>query len=244
MFYKEVNNSVICDLPEGQEVRYFIPDCYFGSKSAIIVGKYVNLIGIFNYGIFDIKKDKAVSDLKTFYFPSIFLAQPYTIDKVKDVQLTKNSGKQDYSVLKFKKGDKLVVQTEVPQNIANVEEFFRLFVITGHIPDTIDYRKLYEYFIDSMLLSGNKFNVSNQLFGLMQSEICRDSSDNSKPFRLSAAKKNGEWDNYKSVSIKTIPNYISSYVSLTSENYDDSIIAATMMKRELDSPLEKVLIGN
>ena len=93
-----------------------------------------------------------------------------------------------------------------------------------------------------MALSGNKFNLSNQMFGILQSEICRE--DYSKPFRLSAAKKNGEWDNYKNISIKQIPNYISSYVSITSENYDDSVIAATMMKKELETPLEKVLIGS
>ena len=50
-FYKEVNGSVICTLPEGQEVRYFIPECYFNTKSAIIVGEFVNLLGIFNYAI-------------------------------------------------------------------------------------------------------------------------------------------------------------------------------------------------
>ena len=243
-FYKEVNGSVICTLPKNQEVRYFIPECYFSSKSAIIVGEFVNLLGIFNYAIYDIDKDKPISNLKTFYFPTIFLAQPYTIDKAKDIVLTKNSGKQDYRVLKFKDGDKLVVQTKVPQLIENVEEFFKLFVITGHIPDTIDYRTIYSYFLESMALSGNKFNLSNQMFGILQSEICRDPKDHSKPFRLSTAKKNGEWDNYKNISIKQIPNYISSYVSITSENYDDSVIAATMMKKELETPLEKVLIGS
>ena len=128
-------------------------------------------------------------------------------------------------------------------DIANLEEFFRLFVITGNVPDTIDYRNIWEYFVESSTLAGKTFNISNQLLGILQSEICRDPSDNSKPFRLSKAKKNKEWDNYKAVSIKQIPNYISSYVSLTSENYDDSVIAATMMKKEIDTPLEKILVG-
>ena len=49
---------------------------------------------------------------------------------------------------------------------------------------------------------------------------------------------------YCTEMIKQIPNYISSYVSITSENYDDSVIAATMMKKELNTPLEKILTGN
>ena len=242
-FYKEVNGSVICTLPEGQEVRYFIPECYFNTKSAIIVGEFVNLLGIFNYAIYDVNKDKPIGNLKTFKFPTIFLAQPYAIEKAKNIKLTKNSDTQDYRILKFKKNDKLVVQTSVPMDIANLEEFFRLFVITGNVPDTIDYRNIWEYFVESSTLAGKTFNISNQLLGILQSEICRDPSDNSKPFRLSKAKKNKEWDNYKAVSIKQIPNYISSYVSLTSENYDDSVIAATMMKKEIDTPLEKILVG-
>lgn len=242
-FYKEVNGSVICTLPEGQEVRYFIPECYFTAKSAIIVGEFVNLLGIFNYAIYDINKDKPIGGLKTFKFPTIFLAQPYEIEKAKGIKLTKNSEVQDYRILKFKKNDKLVVQTSVPMDIANLEEFFRLFVITGNVPDTIDYRNIWEYFVESSTLAGKTFSISNQLLGILQSEICRDPSDLSKPFRLSKAKKNKEWDNYKAISIKQIPNYISSYVSLTSENYDDSVIAATMMKKEIDTPLERILVG-
>lgn len=242
-FYKETKGSVICTLPKGQEVRYFIPECYFNAKSAIIVGEFVNLLGIFNYAIYDIEKDKPISDLKTFNFPTIFLAQPYTIEKAKGIKLTKNSGVQDYRVLKFKDGDKLVVQTSVPKDVANIEEFFRIFVITGHIPDTIDYRNIWQYFVESATLNNKPFKISNQLLGILQSELCRDPDDHSKPFRLSKAKKNKEWDNYKNIPIKEIPNYISSYVSLTSENYDDSVIAATMMKKELSSPLEKVLVG-
>ena len=61
-FYKEVNGSVICTLPEGQEVRYFIPECYFNTKSAIIVGEFVNLLGIFNYAIYDVNKDKTIDN--------------------------------------------------------------------------------------------------------------------------------------------------------------------------------------
>ena len=35
--------------------------------------------------IYDVNKDKPISGLKTFKFPTIFLAQPYAIDKGKDI---------------------------------------------------------------------------------------------------------------------------------------------------------------
>lgn len=242
-FYKEVKDSVICDLPEGQEIRYFIPESYFGCKAAVIIGEFVRLMGIFNYAIYDIKTDKPVGKLRTFKFPSTFLAQPYKIDKVKDIRLTKTSGSQDYRLLKFKKGDKLVVNTNIPENIENVEDLFKLFIITGKIPANIDYRTLWQYPIESIEISGNSFGINYQFFGVMMSELCRDPKDISKPFRLSSAKKNGEWTNYQSISVKEIPRYVSPYVNITSENFDDSIVAASMMDNAKYSPLERVLTG-
>ena len=78
---------------------------------------------------------------------------------------------------------------------------------------------------------------------ILMSEICRDPNDISKPFRLSSAKKNKEWTNYIPISIKEIPKYVSPYVSITSENFDDSIVAASMMTNAKYSPLERVLTG-
>ena len=242
-FYKEVKDSVICDLPEGKEVRFFIPESFFGSNIAVIVGEFVRLLGVFNYAIYDSKTDKPIGGLKTFKFPSVFLCQPSKIEKAKDIKLTKTSKKSDYRLLKFVKGDKLIVNTRVPQNVENIEDLFKLFIITGKVPSNIDYRTLWEYPIESCILNGNKFGINYQFFGILMSEICRDPNDISKPFRLSSAKKNKEWTNYIPISIKEIPKYVSPYVSITSENFDDSIVAASMMTNAKYSPLERVLTG-
>ena len=58
---------------------------------------------------------------------------------------------QDYRLLIFEKGDAVVVSTKVPQNIANVEDFYRIF-LTGKLPTTIPYDKLQDYFTESMKL--------------------------------------------------------------------------------------------
>lgn len=241
MFYRKEGDSILYN-GKG-ELIYYIPEVFFASDSAIVVGNYINLLGIFNYAIFD-EKGKS-SGLKTFNFPSVFLAQPGEVEKVKDLKLTKYSEKQDYRLLKFRDGDKLIVQTRVPKDIQNVESAFKLFVITGNAPDTIPYPEIYKYFIESMALNEGAYGVSNQLFGILQSEIYRDVDDHTKPYRLSAAKKRQDWHEYKNVSVKDAPNYISPYVSITSEYFDDSLIQATMMddKKIKASPLEKVLTG-
>lgn len=242
MFYRKEGEAIVYN-GEG-ELVYYIPEVYFASECAITIGNLINLLGIFNYAIFDDKGKN--SGLKTFNFPSIFLAQPSEVEKVKDLKLTKYSEKQDYRLLKFRDGDKLIVQTRVPKDIQNVEAFFKLFVITGNAPDTIPYIDVYKYFIESMALNEGSYGVSNQLFGVLQSEIYRDVDNPSKPYRLSAAKKKNDWTTYKNVSVKDAPNYISPYVSITSEYFDDSLIQATMMddNKVKASPLEKVLTGN
>lgn len=241
-YYKEEGDSVIATLKENQEIVYFIPECYFEGKSALVIGNLVNLLGVFNFAIYE--NDKPKGELKTFNYPTIFTCEPSKIEKAKEVKLTKTSEVQDYRLLKFKNGDKLICQTSVDQNIENVEELFRLFVLVGNLPNTIDYRNVWKIFDDNIRISGNTYGVSMQLLGLLPTEICRDPEDNSKPFRVSKAKKNGEWTNYKPISVKQVPDYISPYVSLTSENYDNSVMMATMMDDGKHSPLERVLTGN
>jgi hypothetical protein len=242
MFYRKENESVVFN-GKGYMI-FYVPEDYFESDCAIITGNYINLLGVFNYAIFD-DNDKPVGRLKMFNFPSAFLSQPSEVTKQKDIKLTQNSDKQDYRLLKFKDGDKIIVQDKVPQDIENVEDFFKIFIITGKSPDTISYLDAYKPFLDSIAINGNSYNVSNQLFGILISEIYRDKEDKSKPFRLSKAKKDKDWTNYSIVSIKEVPNYSSPYIRITAENFDDSIIQASMMKdnKIKSSPLEKIFTG-
>ena len=84
---------------EGEFV-FYVPEKYFDTKNAIIEGEYVNILGVLDYAIFD--KNGKHSGLKPFKLPTVFLTKPYTIDKLKDVQLTKNVDKQDYRLFKYK----------------------------------------------------------------------------------------------------------------------------------------------
>lgn len=244
-FYKKVGDACICDIKEGQEVRYFIPEQWFNSGVAMVTGEFINILGIFSYAIYDIKTDKPIGKLKNFNFPTAFLCQPYMIDKVKELKLTKDSDIADYRILKFKKGDKLIVETKVPQMVENVEAFVKLFVITGHIPNTIPYDQLHQYFLDNIEYSGNSYSgVPNQMIGIFISQICRDVNDVTKPFRLSKEKKAGDMTAYKSISVKDVPKYTSAYASFTSEVFDDAIVYATQIKDNKSSPLERVLMGH
>jgi hypothetical protein len=91
-----------------------------------------------------------------------------------------------------------------------------------------------------MELSGNSYGISLQLFGFIESELCRSTKDINIPFRLSGSK---DMNDYQSIGVKDVSKMISSYSAITSENIDDSIVHAAMNDKEVNSPLEKVLMG-
>lgn len=226
---------------EDGELLFYIPDEFFGnSKQTIakIVGSYVSTIGVCDYVI--VSKSGKRGEVKPFRFPTIFLCKPSFIEKQKNVKLTKSSEGKDYRVLHFKNGDEVISQVQVPQIIDNVELFFQMMVITGKIPTTIDYDKGHEYFTENMELNGSGYGLSMQLFGILWAELCRDPKDITRPFCMTNM---SDINGYRPVSIKATPNYISPYVAITSENFDESLRAAVVIddKDIQYSPLEKVV---
>lgn len=196
------------------------------------------MIGLCNWAIID--ENGKASKLMPFNFPTMFLCKPYEIEKVKNLKLD-NTEPSDYRLLKFKKGDEVVSQTRVPMLIDNVEIFFKMAVITGKIPTTIPYDKLWELFEESARLNGFSFKVSVQLFGILISGICRDSKDISKPFKDTDM---SNMNDYRPININMVPKFISPYSAIVSENWDDSLRAAILMKDKKEipySPLEKIV---
>lgn len=235
-FLKRDGNALLFN-EDGQFV-FYVPELFFDREDAQIKGEYVNLIGILDYTIFD-KNGKNIG-LKRFNFPTVFLCKPSKIEKVKNLRLKEAVEPQDYRLLIFEKGDAVVVNVKVPQNIANVEDFYRIF-ITGKLPTTIPYNKLHEYFVDSIELNGSSYNISLQMFGIVISEMCRDAKDPSTAFRHTNFTDNMS---YRAISIKDLPKYISPMSSITSENWDLGVVGAIMNPTDVSSPMEVLLMGN
>jgi hypothetical protein len=116
-----------------------------------------------------------------------------------------------------------------------------MFLITSKIPTLIEYPKLIDLFFESAKLNGFNYGLNAQLFGLLVAAICRDKNDITKPF-CSTNMKNMR--DYKPIDIKMVPKFISPYTAITSENWDEALRAAILMKDKEDapeSPLEKVV---
>lgn len=230
-FLKREGDALLFNNDTG-ELLFYVPELYFTRKFAIIIGEYVNLIGLFDYSVVD---DKGKGTIKAFKLPTVFLARPYEMEKVKSLKLYKDSTEQDYRVLKFKKGDQVIVSVKVPQIVDNAEEFFKIFM-SGKIPTSIPYDKMDEYFFENIRLNGANYGINAQMFGLIIGEYCRDPHDIKKPYRLSDMK-----ESYTPVSISEIPKYVSPYSAITSENWDESLANAILNKNAKDTPLEKLI---
>lgn len=238
-FLKRDGESLLFNNNEGEFV-FFVPEIYFSRKDAVLMGEYVQLFGVLDYAITD--KSGKYGKLTSFKFPTVFLSKPAEIEKVKDLKLTATTEPCDYRLLKYRKDDIIVVSVKVPQNVDNMEQLYKLFAISGKLPTTVRYDEMHEYFIENATLNGNSYgSLSLQMFGIFVGQIARCKSDPSKPFRLQ--EKITDMTDYTTMNMADLPKYIDPYAAITSQNFDDAVIAASMMDKESSSPLEKVLMG-
>lgn len=234
-FLKQEKESLLFNT--NGELIFYVPEKYFDKKYAVMNGEYITILGIFNYALFD-DKGKSINGLKTFNLPTGFMTRPYDIESKKKLKLTKNSKEEDYKLLKYKKGDQVIVSTLVPKIIDNAENFFRMFIY-GDLPNTINYLDLPMYFKRNLNLNDGDYGISMQLFGIIVAEQCRDLNDITKLFRYTDMK---DMSAYQLIDIKQAPKFVSPYSAFTSENFDDSIVNAVLNKNtKYSSPMEKLL---
>lgn len=237
-FLRRDGDSLLFD-QEGEFV-FYVPEIYFdaGRKDAVINGEYVNLLGILDYAIFS--PTGYSSGPKRFFFPTVFLTRPSRIEKQKNVKLKPGVDPQDYRLLIYNKDDPVVVSTKVPQDIANVESFYRIFLY-GKLPVTIPYDKMQDYFTESIALNGSSYSITMQMFGFVIGEICRSKTNLNIPFRLTDFT---DLTSYKPLGIRDVPKYISPNSSIGSENWDNAVVGAIMHPNDVGSPMEKLIMGS
>lgn len=224
------------------ELLLFIPEVLFEKEIAVVEGEYIETLGVLNYAVVPKVGDK-VKKVKTFYLPTRFVTKPGKIEKVKDFAISPNYT-ADFRICHYENNgsDEIIHETRVPKDMLAVDQLFSLMVTTGNTPKTINYYDLYKYHLDSIDMAGNKYGMAGSLFGLLVSELCRDPDDINKPFRLGKNIDKNPYS-YIPISIKEVPKLTTTFMSLTSENFDDAVVGAIMNDSDKTSPLERVLMG-
>lgn len=229
------------------EFAFIVPEIFFSRKHAIIEGDTIYLIGVISY-CKNVKKPEDLSkNVKRFFYPSAFGTKPNRTEKVKNFKVSETARADDYRILYYGNNneDQIITSVEIPEELSNVEEFFSIFVNTGKIPPGIPIDKLDDYFSESMALNGGSFGLSQQSFGLLVSELCRDPNDLSKPFRLSKMLDKDKTA-YVPVSIKAIAKLISPFTSVVTENWDEAVVNASIIDSDkaIDAPMEPIMTGD
>ena len=237
-FIRQEKESLIFNGKDKELIAY-IPEKFFERNIAEIEGNIINLLGVFPYTVQDKKSGKNIG-LKNFRYPTTIYTEPYKIDKVKQITLTKNSMPEDFRIFRYQDGDAVISNIQTTRFIGNVEKLLNMFYILGYIPNTIAYNDLIDYMFDAMDIYGDDFGVNAQIMGVTISEVCRGINDVSKPYRLS---KTSDQHAYRSISIKEVSKFTSAYTALISEDFDESLMYAVMNNDPKETPLERVLVG-
>ena len=232
-YMKQINDTLFFNGPG--EIIYYVPEKYFSLRVATINGEYVELMGIFRYCLFD-ENNKKVK-IKDFKCPTMIKCKPSLIERVNNYELEGTNEPSNYRLLRFKNNDELISNLSVPQDTGNVEKFVKLLT-KANLPKYIPYEELYEYMIMNAEMNGFNYKVSNQIIGILISELCRDPKDLTKPYRYTDMK-----ESYKMIPITQVPKYISPYTAITSENPDEAIAGALTTTGSNRSPLEKVMMN-
>ena len=235
-FLKTTNNKVIFD--DDGEMIYYVPEKYFNTNSAKIIGESVEVMGLFNYDV--IYKSGKRMGVKNFVYPTMIKCTPTKITKETNYKITSKSEPADYRLLHFSKGAEAICNTMLPESVINCELFLAL-LMSAKLPPTISYAETHNVIIDNAAINGIKYGINAQMFGIVVSELYRDSKDITKPYRLSGATS---MTDYQQTSIKNIPKYTSPFASITSENADESIAYAITNKGGVEeSPVEKIMMN-
>lgn len=221
--------------------EFYIPTEYFamGKKFAEDFTDKINVIGLFNIGLFE--NDKLV-DVKVFNVPVYLDINVYDFDvRMIDV----GSGNTvECRVYKYYK-DAIICRSFIPENSSVAQTFLQL-IISGSMPGTIPYSQCLSVWRKNLELSGVSLGVSSAVMEMILAVMYRDAKDPSKKYciRYGSSADSSEYD-YMSASIRQICQYNSTFTGIIYEDIDSMITSAINRNRngkeEGETPMEKII---
>ena len=225
---------------QGEEVRVYIPDFYFESGLAEVIGARTNTLGLLNCQLFDKGKP---GKIETINLPTQINIYPSEVEK-QTLTLIKGGEPEVYHVAKFYRGDSLT-DTNVVKDSTNVEKFLKVLT-GGKVPSTVPYGKVIEIWHKNLEINGIKLGVSSTVMESIIRESYRDKSKPEFTFGEVASKNpnKSEFD-YRTANIREVCALNSVFAGITFENMDQMINSGINItrykKKQTISPVEKII---
>jgi hypothetical protein len=234
------DSSVIFTCPHAEII---LPQDYFDHGIAEIVGKEVDLFGLFNILVWKTADIDNEVPKKYFYkFKSRIRTAPSSIEEAKrDASGRKQIG------LHYNEGATFIVTTNLHATIDVARQMLDIMT-NGYLPNIIPYEEIPAYWTDTNVY--NKVSLatmSQTCIEMMVATICRDPDDMSRPFRhrLREDQNIGQND-WKILNIRRLPRYSDAWASLISGDPRGNIVSVISRqragKKQMESPIEKAVM--
>ena len=233
--FKKDENFIYLNKPY---CEFYIPMYYFDTtvRFAEDLSDHINVLGVFNVGIFENGKLK---ELKLMNLPTMVDIFVYE-HEVKEVTLLNGEVTQCY-VCKYLQNSK-IMQSRLFDDDENAKRYLQC-ICAGKLPGIIPYSKTQEFWAKNQSLNGVDFGVSSLYEELILSVMYRDPDNMSKKFSQVADTKS-DYD-YKMGSIRQICQYNSTFTAITFEDIDSMITTSLNKSREKVkesiSPVEQII---
>lgn len=236
--FRSENGNIYLD---SQYCEFYIPMYYFDGahgKFAVDNGNTINVLGIFNVGIFE--KDQ-LKEMRVLNLPTFITINVYESD-IREVTLS--TGDQlPCKVVKYLKNSNIMSSTIISDD-ENVKKFLN-FLTSGSLPKIVPYSDLLRVWLKNQTINAIDFDVSSCYLELVLSTMCRDKDNLSRKFSKIASNPGIDDYDYKFVSMRQICQYNSTFTAITFEDMDSMITTSINKSRdkvkENESPVEKII---
>jgi hypothetical protein len=246
---KLANPDFLEKLPDGSVIftcphaEIILPQDYFDRGIAEIVGKEIDMFGLFNILVWKTPDIEEETPSKYFYkFKSRIRSVPSSIEEGK-----RNENGQKQVILHYNEGATFIVTINL-QTTVDVARQMLDIMTNGYLPNIIPYSEIAVYWTDTNIYNKVSLDAMSQIcIEMMVATLCRDPDDMSRPFRhrLREDPNLGEHD-WKILNIKRLPRYSDAWSSLISGDPRGNIVSIISRERQgkpkRESPLEKAVL--
>jgi hypothetical protein len=234
------DDSVIFTCPYA-EIK--LPQDYFDHGIAEIIGKEVDMFGLFNILVWQTSDIEDETPKKYFYkFKSRIRSVPSSIE-----ESGRDETGQKQIVLHYNEGATFIASVNLQTTIDVARQMLDIMTL-GYLPNIIPYNEIAAYWTDVNTYNGVSLSAMSQIsIEMMVATLCRDPDDMSRPFRYRLREDpNISQYAWKILNVRRLPRYSDAWSSLISGDPKGNIVSIISRQRQgkpqRESPIEKAVI--